>query len=167
MTLPAASGNLADLASMLRWGVLRIGRYGGVVPTLEKLFDRFASVGGDLINLASTIIRDGALAVQELFSAGRMTPDILQMAPTIPMGTFSNHGGDRLIIAADLVGIGPAEIENGRRIYTLGLDEDTIVADLLTSGERALYNRIKKSDPQEAEKYFQNRMEAYWMGKHW
>lgn len=161
----AAPGS--DLSQMLRWGVLRIGRYGGVVRALDKLFERFASVGGDLLGLASTIIRDGALAVAELFTIGRMTPDILAMTPTIPLGTFAGSSGDRLVMAADLIGIGPAEIENGRRIYTLGLDEDTIVADLLSSGERALYNRIKKSDPQEAERYFQNRMEAYWIGKHW
>lgn len=166
-TASGSGGNQPDLAAMLRWGVLRIGRYGGIIGTLDKLFDRFANVGGDLLRLASGIIRDGALAVRELFAVGKMTPEILELTPQIPLGTFSTNLNDRIIVAADIVALSPAQIENGRRIYTLGLDETTIVADLLTSGEREVYNRIKKSDPDEAERYFNSRMEAYWMGKHW
>lgn len=160
-------GEQSGLASILRWGILRLGRYGSVTETLDKVFERFATVGGNLLDAAATIIRDGALAVTEFLRVGQMTRDVMSMTPVIPMGTFGTNLADRIIVAGDIVGVNPQGIEVARRIYSVGIDEGDALEDLFGASVRRIYERIKRSDPEEAADFVDRSFLAYWQGKHW
>lgn len=158
---------MGGMAPIIRWGVLRIGRFDNVSSLLESLFARFADVGTGILDTVGRIIRDGALAVSEFLNTGTLTPTIMGLTPQIPPATFSMEPSDRVIVAGDIVGIDKSGAETARRLYTVGIDEGSIVEDILSAKARQIYERIKRTDPREAEEFVDRLFEAHWMGRIW
>lgn len=165
--LAASGGSFGGIAPLIRWGVLKIGQFELLDDLIRATFSRFAQFGGDVLNRVASIIRDGVLAVQQFWDSGVLSSNIMDMIPQIPIGTFSNPASDRVIIATDIVGINEAGEVVDRRVYTIGVDEGTEVSELMTSGASRIYERIKGTDPKEAEDFAMRYLEAHWAGRIW
>jgi hypothetical protein len=153
------------LGKMARVGIKSLANFGGGESAFGFLANRFPTADVSWVDTVSGWISKGFEAAKSLIGIGKITPEVVEIAPIVPVQLFPMNVSDRMILAGDFIGQSASGQELTRRTTYMSALENTALRELIGEKVFELLRKISGTNPQEAEEIIDRYFEIHWLGR--